>query len=346
MQVPIVFSGAAVTHGPIPDGTGLDQIAPTLADAIGLKRAHPEVRAGVSVPGVVSGAVPPLVVEVAWKGVGTVDLQAAHGDWPELHALMDHGAGTVAGTTGSLPVDPAATLTTIGTGGLPFQHGITGSLIRNDSGVVVPPWSADAPPSVIATLGDDLDQALARVPRIGIVETAPTDRGLIGGTWYPCKNDDAVTVATGAAAQEHAVASMLSAGFGADATPDILGVVMHGPVDSLDRELRKVVDMAQRATRGHVLVVVAGTGAWSGARGPTTTGPDLLNEVNQLADLSFPPAQAAVPGGVFLDESALIKDKVTGQVVQDAFLHLHDANGDPLMSDAFQSFAVSFSRYC
>jgi hypothetical protein len=139
---------------------------------------------------------------------------------------------------------------------------------------------------------------------------------------------------------------MLSAGFGADATPDILGVVMQGPVDSLDRELRKVVDMAQQATRGHVLVVVAGTGAWSGATGPTTTGPDLLRAVNQLAGLSFPPAQAAVPGGVFLDESALIKDKVTGQVVQDAFLHLHDANGDPVMSDAFQSFAVSFSRYC
>jgi hypothetical protein len=346
MQVPLVFSGTVVTHGSIPDGTGLDQIAPTIADAIGLKRAHPEVRAGVSIPGVVSGAVPPLVVEIAWKGIGAADLQAAHGDWRELHALMDHGTGTVDGTTGSLPVDPAAILTTIGTGGLPFQHGITGSLIRNDSGVVVPPWSPDAPPSVIATLGDDLDQALARVPRIGMVETAPTDRGLIGGTWYPGRDDDTVTVATGAEAQEHAVASMLSAGFGADATPDILGVVMQGPVDSLDRELRKVVDMAQQATQGQALIVVAGTGTWSGATRPTMTGPNLLRAVDQITGLSTPPAQAAVPGGVFLDTAALIKDKVTGQVVQDAFLHLDDANGDPVMSDAFQSFAVSFSRYC
>jgi hypothetical protein len=346
MQVPIVFAGAGVSRRPIPDGTGLDQIAPTVADAIGLKRAHPEVRAGVSVPGVVSGATPPLVVEVAWKGIGTSDLAAAGGHWPELRTLMDHGAGTTAGTTGSLPADPAATLTTIGTGGPPFQHGITGSLIRNDDGVVVAPWSQQAPPSVIATLGDDLDHALARTPEIGIVETAPTDRGLIGGTWYQGKDDDTVTLATGAAAQERAVASMLSAGFGADATPDLLGVVMQGPVAALDRELRRVVAMTQTATHGRVLIVVAGTGAWSGAAGPTMSGPDLLRAVDQLTGLSTPPVQAAVPGGVFLDEAALIKDQVTGQVVQDAFLRLEDTDGAPVMAEAFQSFAVSFSRYC
>jgi len=346
MQVPIVFAGAGVAPGSLPDGTGLDQIAPTVADAIGLKRAHPEVRAGVSVPGVVSGAIPPLVVEVAWKGIGTADLKAAQGDWPELRALMHRGAATVAGTTGSLPLDPAATLTTIGTGGLPFQHGITGSLIRNDNGAVVAPWSQQAPPSVIATLGDDLDQALAQAPQIGIVETAPTDRGLIGGTWYQSRDDDTVALATGAAAQQHAVASMLSHGFGADATPDIIGVVMQGPVADLDRELRAVVVMTQKATHGHALVVVAGTGTWSGATRPTMTGPDLLHAVDQLTGLSTPPAQAAVPGGVFLDEAALIEEHVTGQVVQKAFLDLRDTNGAPVMSDAFQAFAVSFSRYC
>ena len=346
MQVPIAFAGAAVGPGPIPAGTGLDQIAPTVAEAIGLKRAHPDVRAGVSVPGVVSGAIPPLVVEIAWKGIGTTDLEAAHGDWPELHSLIDRGAGTVAGTTGSLPVDPPATLTTIGTGGLPYQHGITGSLIRNDSGAVVAPWSEQSPPSVIAALGDDLDNALARAPKIGIVETAPTDRGLIGGTWYQGRDDDTVTVATGAGAQERAVASMLSQGFGADATPDIIGVVMQGPVAALDRELRAVVAMTQKATHGYALIVVAGTGSWSGASRSAMSGPDLLHAVDQLIRLSTPPAQAAVPGGVFLDEAALIKEHVTGQVVQKAFLDLRDANGDPVMSDAFQAFAVSFSRYC
>jgi sialate O-acetylesterase len=44
--------------------------------------------------------------------------------------MLDDGAGTLEGETGSLPIDPAATLTTVGTGGLPSQHGITGSFVR------------------------------------------------------------------------------------------------------------------------------------------------------------------------------------------------------------------------
>jgi hypothetical protein len=139
---------------------------------------------------------------------------------------------------------------------------------------------------------------------------------------------------------------MMSDGFGADATPDLIGVVMQGPVAALDRELHAVVTMTQEATQGHALVVVAGTGTWSGATRSAMTGPDLLRGVDQLTGLSTPPAQAAVPGGVFLDEAALIKEHVTGQVVQKAFLDLRDTSGDAVMSDAFQAFAVSFSRYC
>ncbi len=86
--------------------------------------------------------------------------------------------------TGSLPEEPAATLTTIGTGGLPSQHGITGNLIRDKRGAPVPAWSADAPTSVIATLADDWDHATGQAAKIGLIAPDQTDQGLVGGTWY------------------------------------------------------------------------------------------------------------------------------------------------------------------
>ena len=62
---------------------------------------------------------PSLVVQVVWKGVGSADLEAHPHAWPFLRATIAGGGGTLEGTTGSLPLDPTATLTTIGTGGLP-----------------------------------------------------------------------------------------------------------------------------------------------------------------------------------------------------------------------------------
>jgi hypothetical protein len=173
-QVPIMFSGTGVARdATVPEGTQLDQIAPTLSDVIGFKRPFPNVRAGVAVPGVADGEHPRMILEVALKGVGSVDLREDERAWPYLRSLMHTGAGTLHGDTGSLPLDPAATLTTIGTGGLPSQHGITGTLVRNDRGKVVRAWGPGAPPSIIATLPDDLDEAEGQRPLIGIVETDP-----------------------------------------------------------------------------------------------------------------------------------------------------------------------------
>ncbi len=49
LRVPIAFLGSRIARGSLPDGMGLDQIAPTLAQVIGYARAHPEVRAGTAV---------------------------------------------------------------------------------------------------------------------------------------------------------------------------------------------------------------------------------------------------------------------------------------------------------
>ena len=136
-RVPIVFAGAGVTSGAsVPNRTTLDRVAPTVSEILGFEREHPEVRSGTAVAGIANGEPPSLVLLVGWKGVGSSELENHPQDWPFLSSLLDDGAGTLEGETGSLPIDPAATLTTVGTGGLPSQHGITGSFIRDGEGEV------------------------------------------------------------------------------------------------------------------------------------------------------------------------------------------------------------------
>src|SRR5207247_6813639 len=95
---------------------GLAAFAPHLSQVLRFSRPHPEVRAGKAVAGVADGERPRLVLEVAWKGVGTYELRHDPRSWRSLRSLMRRGTATLAGDTGSLPLDPAAALTTIGNG--------------------------------------------------------------------------------------------------------------------------------------------------------------------------------------------------------------------------------------
>src|SRR6266568_2851475 len=57
---------ARVPFCPLPDA-----IAPSLADILRYTRPNPTVRSGVAVPNIVGGPAPRLVLEVAWKGIGS-----------------------------------------------------------------------------------------------------------------------------------------------------------------------------------------------------------------------------------------------------------------------------------
>ena len=182
--MPIAFFGTGFTGRDPADGTGLDQIAPTLAAAMGYDRSHDEVRAGVPAEGVADAAdEPSLVVQVVWKGVGSADLEAHPHAWPFLRATSPTVAARSKGPPGSLPLDPTATLTTIGTGGLPTQHGITGTIIRGDHGDVAQAWGPGAPVG-------DRDAGGRPRPRHGSgamiagVLSSRSDRGIIGDGWY------------------------------------------------------------------------------------------------------------------------------------------------------------------
>lgn len=345
--VPIVFWGTGVAASiAVPAGMGLDQIAPTVSQILSFRRPHPDVRAGTEVARVADGASPRLVLEVAWTGVGSRDLRRESRAWPSLRSLLSRGAGTMSGDTGSLPLDPAATLTTIGTGGLPSQHGITGTLIRSDAGRIVRAWGAGAPFSVIATLPDDLDQAMHQRPRIGLVAADPADQGIIGGNWYVGHDRDDEVVATGDRAVS-AARRLLASGYGRDAMPDLLAVVLDGSVASMDRRTEAVIAAAERASRGSLTVVVAGTG--TNIRSSDASRVAVSKVVSQI-EAGIPGdanvIAGVVPGGLFLDQRTVADQGITGDTVVGASLAAPGASDGPLFEDAFQGFAVSFARYC
>lgn len=339
--VPLVFAGAGVRPGAsIPQGTTLDTVAPTTAEAIGLDRAHPGVRSGQAIPGVAGqSARPRLAVLVVWKGVGTSDLRADPVAWPTLRGLVEDHPSTLRAEVGSLPLDPPAVLTTIGSGALPRDHGITGTLVRNERGRAVRAWGPRSPFSVVATLGDDLDELLGQRPRIGAVVADPVDRGVVGGDWYVDGDADDLVVERSPSGR--AAAQLLASGYGADEVPDLLAVVMKGGIRKMDRALARVVTAAERASDGRVLIVLTTTGSTGGSGLPASA---IVADLQRLVGLDV--VEALSPGGLFLDQAALSRGDLTDDRVVGALRSLQGPEGDRLLADAFPQVAVTFARYC
>jgi hypothetical protein len=345
-RVPIVMFGGGIEPGRLLDGVRLDAIAPTLESITGLRRAHPDVRTGEAIDDVTiaHGEPSPLIVLIAWKGLGTPDLEAAPTAWPSMRRAMRDGAGTLEGVTGSLPLDPAAALTTIGSGGLPSAHGITGTLIRDDEGDVRRAWSAPGVGSVIATFADDLDHDTHGVALVGAVLTDPADRGIIGNGWY-LDGVDRDTVAKARRGSGRAtVASRAIAttqGFGRDAVPDLLGVVLEGSVAQVDEETADIVATIREMTPGATFVI-AGTGSL-GER----AGIDASSLGGVIDDaVGAPVVEAAAADGYFLDRAVLVDRALTAQRVADVLRSQREPDGAPIFADIYPSFAVAFSRYC
>lgn len=343
-RVPLVFAGRGVPRGPLPSGITLDAVAPTLARVMDLHRPHPEVRSGVALPGFGAKAAPRLVLEVVWKGVGTRDLRAAAGAWPWLRHLRHEGTGTLGATAGSLPLDPAAVLTTIGTGGLPDQHGITGTLIRNDRGRLVGAWGRRSPVSVIAALGDDLDEQGNQVPKVGVVATDVSDTGVVGGNWYLDGDRDDSAYGGDPVASARRI---LSRGYGRDGVTDLVAVVAQGGIGRLDHELRRIVAAATSVSGGSLTTVVTATGS---ALRSSAGGAEPAAAVARGVERNVPgPAhvvEAAAPGGLYLDQRALARSSVSEDEIVSALRRARGGHGAATFRDSFPAIAVSFARYC
>jgi hypothetical protein len=347
-RIPIVFAGAGVDPGAeVPAGTALEDVAPTEAEIIGLRRPHPEVRSGEAVEGVAAGRPPRLLLEIVLKGTGSKDLESSEGSWPQLASVMESGVATMDGQVGFWPLDPAAALMTLGTGGSPHQHGVTGSLVRNNNGKLAPAWGAHAPvpESVIATLGDDLDQELEQKPRIGVAGTDAADRGAIGGDWYIGTDEDEVVIEKRDPAG--AAVEMLEGGvLGADDIVDFMVVSLRGTLEDMDAGLGRVVAAARRASGESLSVVVTATGSLTDDRPPAIDASQMVRKVERAVGAGAPVIAAAVPGGFYLDQRALARLSLPEDDILAALRNLRSPDGAKMFGDTFPAIAVSFARYC
>ena len=336
--VPLGFVGGAIVEGELPPAS-LADVAATVEPELGFRRPFPGVRSGEAIAGVVrEGVRSSLVVTIVWK-------RPDPGDPGWLERAIDGAAPAAVGSAriGSLPLDPAAILTTIGTGGLPSEHGITGSILRGDDGNPVGAWSRRAPTSVIATLGDDLDEATSGGALVGLVAADPTDRGLIGGTWYLTTggvDDDDVVIAP---ADPVAAAAELIAerGYGTDAVPDLLGITIdtapHRAIERIRTLIGSVLAAVPDAT-----IVVTSTGGSQG-RGATVEPGAFAGAVE--AAVGAPVVAGVATGGLFVDQAVVTERNISTQRVVDAMRTIR-ADGEPVLADAFPAFAVRFGRYC
>jgi hypothetical protein len=331
-RVPVVFAGAGIASGAsIPGAITLDSIAPTIAEVIGFERPHPEVRSGTAIAGVAEGEPPGLVILIVVEGLSGDDL-----DDPALRELAAVAAGGVAADDvdiGSDPRDRAAVAATIGTGGLPSQHGITGSFLRNDSGKFATAWGPGSPVSVIATLGDDMDELLNQKPRIGLVAPARIYQGLIGGNWYVENDKDPIRIESSPEKAAAAVSTFLRQGFGDDATPDVLAVALAGRPTEADKAIGAIADAAEGVRTG-ATVVVTGTGPVPGDNG------DVVDEIERSIPGRTSLIEGTVAGGFFVDQAGLTKTGTTEDQVIDAVKETGD------FADAFAAITVEFARYC
>jgi hypothetical protein len=330
MAVPLAFIGRGISRGPLPPGLTLDRIAPTLARLLGLHRANPDVRSGTEIPEVARpGATSALAVLITWKVIGDPDLSAPS----TLPRTPGVGRAVGSATPGSLPLDPIAVEATIGTGGLPSQHGITGTKIRNNrpgdpaNGRVVAAFVPSSPQPIIATLGDDLDHATDGRARIGLIASAPGDVALTGDAWYDEGSilDRRVHVHPDIASD---VAPFLAEGWGADAVPDLLAIALSGSAANDERATSVIVAQVLRAVPDATLVI-AGTGSLDVTDPVTATAPTGTDTI--------------AAGGTFLDRGT---GGVTAQSVVDALRAQTSPDGSPLYLDTFASYAVRFGRYC
>lgn len=351
-RVPLVFATYSSEGGEtrflpdVPDGTRLDAVAPTISDIIGLDRPHPGVRSGQALPTEGQPETPAdrprLVLLVVWKGIDSREVKLAR--LPNLRSVFMAGTGTGAARVGSLPLDPTAVMATIGTGGLPGDHGMIGTLVRNDRGRVVRAFGPGSPFSVIAALGDDLDELNARRPRIGVVGTDVADRALIGRNWYLEHDQDDVVVESRTAAQIVAADRLLASGYGDDAFPDLLAVAMEGSPASLDVALGRLLESAGKATTASTLVVVTATGSTSPSQPEGVPVDSVERDVERAVGAGV--IEATAVGGFFLDQEALTRTGLTDDRVVDALRDIEGPGGAPLFADVFPQVAVTFAKYC
>ncbi len=172
------------------------------------------------------------------------------------------------------------------------------------------------------------------------------DRGLVAGNWYvDGDRDDIVLVPPGSARLTVRRASrLLEAGYGADAVPDLLAVVLEGGLRRLDAALAALVTEARRASGGRALVVVTSTGSIGDV--PDAVPASRVEEEIEDRVGGRDVVEATAVGGVFVDQQLLGQTGLSEDRVTAALRRIEGSTRGALFADAFPGIAITFARYC
>ena len=185
----------------------------------------------------------------------------------------------------------------------------------------------------MASLGDDLDGSTDGEALVGLIASHPTDRGLIGGAWYPGEDDDVETIEKGDPVG--AVDAMLRSGFGDGGAADLMGISLQAPAKRMTADAAEAVERLRVAVPDALFIV-------------TATGSLALGENAVPIDgIWRGDRRVATPGtgGVFIDRDA-VGEPVTAQEMVASMSQMAATDGSPLFADVFPSFAVRFGDYC
>jgi hypothetical protein len=339
----IILSGSGVPRAVLAE-MALEDVAPTLANAIGFEIPHPEVRSGRPLTSIEPESAR-LILLFALKGLAADDAQRD----PYLRKLANNGSATFDASISSLPLDPVALLTTIGTGGLPNEHGATGTYVRTDTGVVAKTWSIKTdeasrlfPDTIIATLADDLDEKNRQRSVIGLIGTQEIDRGLIGGSWYIDVDRDLVNIEPNNGQLIKRRASSFLRRFGTDPIPDILAVALDATqARDASRLLQTLYARARRVAGGAAMLAL--TTLPEHAQADAISNRVVETELEQ--ELGVDVVERAVGGGFFLDQELLSRKGFAAEDVATAMRDLR-VNQEPVFADAFTGFAVTLAEFC
>lgn len=346
-EIALAIGGAGISSGEVPENATLADVAPTIAEAIGLTRLHPEVRSGSAWSGSPAEGPPSLVLEVVWKGRGTGGRgagarAAATTPFKDVAAL---GVGTASLPAGSSPVDPATLMATLGSGALPSEHGITGTYTRAEDGTLTESWVEGAPGSVVAMLADDLDEKSSS-SQTALVGDAPADVGLVGSDWYLSGDKDSVLLDPGATPEDQArrASAILSQGYGRDDGPDLLAVTMRGGRGKMAASTTALMEAAEKAAPGKVLYVLVSLPGDGAAPGKATLSSTVAADIE--TELGAPVIEAVTGGGFFLDQEVVANEGIAEDAILAAMDELRTTSGEKLFADRFSGVAVTFARYC
>ena len=164
---------------------------------------------------------------------------------------------------------------------------------------------------------------------------------MIGDGWYVGADRDRMIVAP--EDPVGATVHLLDTGYGTDAIPDILGVVLRGPLDTLDARTAAIVHAVHSRVPDAVTIVTA-TGSQPAEDAQAVAAADVGHAVNRA--LGARVVEADVAGGFFLDPVVLASTgRSSGSIVQ-TMSGQADRKGDALFADVYPGFSVAFDRYC